>query len=73
MAGTMEGEVQIQHEILDCFTGLYKPGKGKNYLSIYTESTDNGQKATHTKGHESTRNKLDLDKVKLEQCIISNI
>lgn len=67
MAATMFGEVQVQHEILYCFTGLHKPEKGNNDLAIYIESPHNGQRATHTKGlcwHKSTQYKLGMDKVK---------
>lgn len=38
MAATMFGKVQVQHEILDCFTGLHEPEEGNNYLAIYIES-----------------------------------
>lgn len=55
MAAIMFGEVQIQHEILDCFAGLHKPEKGNNYLTIYIESTHNGESATQTKGLCGTR------------------
>lgn len=69
MAATMFGEVQVQHEILDCFTGLHEPEGGNNYFAIYIESRHNGRRATHTKGlcwHKSTRYKLGLHKVKLK-------
>lgn len=69
MPATMFGEVQGQHEILGCFTGLLKPGKGNNYLAIYIQSTHSGQIASHTKGlcwHKSTWYKLGLNNVKLK-------